>query len=140
MPSPTEIYTLSLPDALPISCGVHRPAGVRFRRSARCADGGTRPSLPHAAGRSEEHTSELQSLRHLVCRLPPRSTLFPYPTLFRSHVAFIAPPVCDFGDPRDVRTVELDQVCRMQQVHDGAFARLEDVQIGRASCRERGEN
>src|SRR5262245_45866397 len=36
--------------------------------------------------RSEEHTSELQSLRHLVCRLlpPPRSTLFPYPTLFRS--------------------------------------------------------
>src|ERR1035438_6720140 len=37
--------------------------------------------------RSEEHTSELQSLRHLVCRLllemirrPPRSTLFPYTT------------------------------------------------------------
>ena len=43
------------------------------------------------------------------------------------HLAFIDPPVCDFGDPRDVRTVELDQVCRMQQVHDGAFARLEDV-------------
>src|ERR1035441_8478882 len=41
--------------------------------------------------RSEEHTSELQSLRHLACRLffliirrPPRSTLFPYTTLFRS--------------------------------------------------------
>src|SRR5262245_43065187 len=33
--------------------------------------------------RSEEHTSELQSLRHLVCR-PPTSTLFPYTTLFRS--------------------------------------------------------
>src|SRR5262245_14691753 len=35
--------------------------------------------------RSEEHTSELQSLRHLVCRLllprPPNSTLFPYTTL-----------------------------------------------------------
>src|ERR1035438_7885036 len=58
---------------------------------------------PRAQGaiRSEEHTSELQSLRHLVCRLllekkknqkffflmirrPPRSTLFPYTTLFRS--------------------------------------------------------
>src|SRR5262245_30168102 len=36
--------------------------------------------------RSEEHTSELQSLRHLVCR-PPRSTLFPYTTLFRSRAA-----------------------------------------------------
>src|SRR5207244_429210 len=38
--------------------------------------------------RSEEHTSELQSPDHLVCRLllprPPRSTLFPYTTLFRS--------------------------------------------------------
>lgn len=43
------------------------------------------------------------------------------------HLAFIDPPVCDFGDPRDVRAVELDVVCRMQQVHDGAFARLEEV-------------
>src|SRR5438045_4012661 len=32
--------------------------------------------------RSEEHTSELQSLRHLVCRRP--FTLFPYTTRFRS--------------------------------------------------------
>jgi glucosamine-6-phosphate deaminase len=43
------------------------------------------------------------------------------------HLAFIDPPVCDFHDPRDVRPVELDDVCRMQQVHDGAFARFEDV-------------
>src|SRR3712207_2092976 len=42
-------------------------------------------------GRSEESTSELQSRQFLVCRLfflmirrPPRSTLFPYTTLFRS--------------------------------------------------------
>src|SRR5690625_2708268 len=34
--------------------------------------------------RSEEHTSELQSRGHLVCRLTPHSTLFPYTTLFRS--------------------------------------------------------
>src|ERR1035438_10723449 len=27
------------------------------------------PSTPRCARRSEEHTSELQSLRHLVCRL-----------------------------------------------------------------------
>src|SRR5690348_794031 len=43
--------------------------------------------------RSEEHTSELQSPVHLVCRLllemhlrPPSSTLFPYTTLFRSQL------------------------------------------------------
>lgn len=43
------------------------------------------------------------------------------------HVAFIDPPVCDFKEPRLARPVELDDVCRMQQVHDGAFATLEDV-------------
>src|SRR5437660_1353300 len=42
--------------------------------------------------RSEEHTSELQSRGHLVCRLllarrPPSSPLFPYTTLFRSQAA-----------------------------------------------------
>src|ERR1039458_1687636 len=46
------------------------------------------PHRCHRAARSEEHTSELQSLRHLVCRLllgsPAISTLFPYTTLFRS--------------------------------------------------------
>ena len=43
------------------------------------------------------------------------------------HLAFIDPPVCRFDESRDVRTVELDDVCRMQQVHDGAFAELKDV-------------
>jgi glucosamine-6-phosphate deaminase len=43
------------------------------------------------------------------------------------HLAFIDPPVCDFNDPRDVRPVDLDDVCRMQQVHDGAFATIDDV-------------
>jgi glucosamine-6-phosphate deaminase len=43
------------------------------------------------------------------------------------HLAFIDPPACRFDEPRDVRTVDLDEVCRMQQVHDGAFARLQEV-------------
>src|SRR6266545_7705904 len=54
----TEIYTLSLHDALPISRGVSRFP----RHGARARD---RPR----ARRSEEHTSELQSLAYLVCRL-----------------------------------------------------------------------
>src|SRR3989338_6795540 len=49
-------------------------------------------ACPGPGARSEEHTSELQSQFHLTClfyiflviRPPPRSTLFPYPTLFRS--------------------------------------------------------
>src|SRR6266581_1101178 len=121
----TEIYTLSLHDALPISSTTMRTLDATWTRSG--------PSAP--SWRSEEHTSELQSPVHLVCRLllekkkywsrknrhertapnpeaavvyhkgknvvtspvvrsvpdiffliirrPPRSTLFPFTTLFR---------------------------------------------------------
>ncbi len=43
------------------------------------------------------------------------------------HLAFIDPPFCDFDDPQPVKVVELDDVCRAQQVNDGAFAALDDV-------------
>src|SRR3989338_6893586 len=83
-----------------------RPRPVRVRKYDRDHMGYTQKLT-----RSEEHTSELQSQFHLVCRLllekktpedvpekpteapvvfflmirrPPRSTLFPYTTLFRS--------------------------------------------------------
>src|SRR5207302_8501545 len=58
-PTPTEIYTLSLHDALPISA---RAAAAPPCRSAR-------PPPCRRACRSEEHTSELQSRENLVCRL-----------------------------------------------------------------------
>src|SRR6266481_3479299 len=56
----TEIYTLSLHDALPIS----RPARDRAPAASTPAW-----ASPRRAARSEEHTSELQSQFHLVCRL-----------------------------------------------------------------------
>jgi glucosamine-6-phosphate deaminase len=43
------------------------------------------------------------------------------------HLAFNDPPVADFTDPRAVKPVTLDQTCRMQQVHDGAFETLDAV-------------
>lgn len=43
------------------------------------------------------------------------------------HLAFIDPPFCDFNDPQSVKIVELDDVCRTQQVNDGAFEKIEDV-------------
>src|SRR3712207_7371863 len=67
----TEIYTLSLHDALPISGG-DPPLGAGPRRHdpreqpARCR---VQHVDEHAVGRSEEHTSELQSRQYLVCRL-----------------------------------------------------------------------
>src|SRR5438045_2006378 len=50
----------------------------------RAASGGRRKKTGTGDRRSEEHTSELQSLRHLVCR--PTPSPFPYTTLFRSIV------------------------------------------------------
>jgi len=43
------------------------------------------------------------------------------------HIAFNDPPVADFADPRLVKVVELDEVCRQQQVNDGCFPNLDSV-------------
>ena len=43
------------------------------------------------------------------------------------HIAFNDPHVADFQDPAAVKVVDLDDVCRMQQVHDGCFASLDLV-------------
>src|SRR6202040_4433954 len=55
----TEIYTLSLHDALPISTSTVPASNPSPPAPTPCS------SQP----RSEEHTSELQSPVHLVCRL-----------------------------------------------------------------------
>src|SRR2546430_14389464 len=71
----TEIYTLSLHDALPISSADESlpltdrlvVAGVSYTYA-----GSPTPALHDVhrwRGRSEEHTSELQSQSNLVCRL-----------------------------------------------------------------------
>src|SRR5690349_24052120 len=64
----TETYTLSLHDALPI---YRLAADIAFLACQACGDGGVvgGGAAQHAARRSEEHTSELQSRRDLVCRL-----------------------------------------------------------------------
>lgn len=43
------------------------------------------------------------------------------------HIAFNDPAEADFDDPAQVKVVTLDEQCRMQQVHDGCFDRLEAV-------------
>src|SRR2546429_6850089 len=78
----TEIYTLSLHDALPIymgSFGRSLPDFVDTNTGPAVTSisyavtggplGGTTYTTPFYGTRSEEHTSELQSRLHLVCRL-----------------------------------------------------------------------
>src|SRR5260370_17614595 len=73
----TEIYTLSLHDALPISSGKAPPStSMRRARRPRYMQGsGIFRCCPNRSrrvprrSRSEDHTSELQSHLNLVCRL-----------------------------------------------------------------------
>src|SRR5690349_24035114 len=80
----TEIYTLSLHDALPISRpGASSSWTARSPRAPRASSATTSRASPRSGrnrwrppaggwgwrSRSEEHTSELQSRRDLVCRL-----------------------------------------------------------------------
>src|SRR5438093_8469676 len=68
----TEIYTLSLHDALPIwpSRDANPGLGVDLERAVAALPPGAREVFVlHDVERSEEHTSELQSLTNLVCRL-----------------------------------------------------------------------
>src|SRR5437870_4436797 len=145
VPPSTPFSTLSLHDALPI---LHMLYGIRAAEQRALQSEGVPVRVLISYGtRSEEHTSELQSRGHLVCRLllekkkpprpssgsapassaeptrrrrgppyphrcrsarrgrggarsapgsvllctarpPPRSTLFPYTTLFRSHMLY----------------------------------------------------
>src|SRR3712207_8240623 len=82
-PATTEIYTLSLHDALPIwtmlatvnSISWHAGTTVDDPRVERVRDAYLEPFAGHGSAadrvrwRSEEHTSELQSRQYLVCRL-----------------------------------------------------------------------
>src|SRR3712207_7514693 len=72
----TEIYTLSLHDALPICAGAWRGLGAHARPilgsrtpSSRSATRLAKITATENSRRSEEHTSELQSRQYLVCRL-----------------------------------------------------------------------
>src|SRR5256885_6936806 len=88
----TEIYTLSLHDALPISPATHSPAtkaGVPPKPNSRVtASHNTSVAIPTTT-RSEEHTSELQSPCNLVCRLLLEKKKVPIP-----QAASITLPVC----------------------------------------------
>src|SRR5438270_12096767 len=70
-PAPTEIYTLSLHDALPIYASGSIRSLVRRPSAERAAGSGRDRSTMNLREpcRSEEHTSELQSQSNLVCRL-----------------------------------------------------------------------
>jgi len=76
-------------------------------------------------GDAEDGAAESQRYAALLAATPPDFAVLGIGE--NGHLAFIDPPFCNFNDPAPVKVVELDEVCRAQQVNDGAFATIDDV-------------
>jgi glucosamine-6-phosphate deaminase len=101
------------------------PASFRRFLRERLMDRVPVAAFHELAGYAPDLEAEADRYQRLLREQPP--VLVALGIGENGHLAFIDPGECDFHDLRDVRIVNLDEVCREQQVHDGAFARVEDV-------------
>jgi glucosamine-6-phosphate deaminase len=101
------------------------PASFRRFLRERLMDRVPVAAFHELAGEADDLEAEAERYARLLSQQPP--ALVAMGIGENGHLAFIDPGGCDFDDPRDVRAVNLDDDCRRQQVHDGAFARVEDV-------------
>ena len=76
-------------------------------------------------GEMEDGAAESERYSELLAANPPDFAVLGIGE--NGHLAFIDPPFCDFEDPKRVKVVELDEICRAQQVNDGAFPTIADV-------------
>ena len=76
-------------------------------------------------GEAEDASNECSRYAALLAENPPDFAVLGIGE--NGHLAFIDPPFCNFKDPEPVKVVELDEICREQQVHDGAFPSLNEV-------------
>src|SRR2546429_5345695 len=85
----TEIYTLSLHDALPISAATL--SACPWPAPAAAIPTSCRWARARSSWRSEEHTSELQSRLHLVCRLllEKKTPAVKIPPAFHAHTEVV---------------------------------------------------
>lgn len=76
-------------------------------------------------GDAADGTSEAKRYAEVLKENPPDIAVLGIGE--NGHLAFIDPPFCNFEDPEPVKVVQLDEVCRRQQVNDGAFQSLDQV-------------
>jgi glucosamine-6-phosphate deaminase len=101
------------------------PASFRRFLRERLMDRVPVAAFHELAGDAPDLQAEADRYRQLLAERP--AVLVALGIGENGHLAFIDPAECDFDDPCDVRIVNLDDACREQQVHDGGFARVEDV-------------
>lgn len=101
------------------------PASFRRFLRERLLDHVPLAAFHELAGDAPDLEAEADRYQRLLAEQPP--VLVALGIGENGHLAFIDPGECDFHDTREVRVVNLDDVCRRQQVHDGAFQHVEDV-------------
>jgi glucosamine-6-phosphate deaminase len=101
------------------------PASFRRFLRERLFDHVPVAAFHELAGDAADLEAEADRYQRLLLAQPP--VLVALGIGENGHLAFIDPSECDFEDPNSVRIVNLDDVCRLQQVHDGSFQRVEDV-------------
>ena len=85
-----------------------------------------RPGRVHLLrGDAEDLEAEIERYESLLRAHPPDVACIGIGE--NGHIAFNDPPVADFDDPALVKEVELDDACRLQQVHDGWFSAFEET-------------
>lgn len=91
----------------------------RLFQNVRCRE------VHYLNGNAEDIEEECERYAGLLTRYPTDIVILGIGE--NTHLAFNDPHVADFNDPLIVKVVDLDQDCRVQQVNDGCFARIEDV-------------
>ncbi len=83
--------------------------------------------VEYIRGWAEDPNAEAERYEQIVRENPPDIVFMGIGE--NGHIAFNDPPVADFDDPRWVKVVELEERCRLQQVHDGCFSSLQEVPL-----------
>lgn len=82
-------------------------------------------SVNYMNGSNPDRQAECRRYAELYEKYPPHIVFMGVGE--NGHIAFNDPHVADFDDPKIVKIVELDPVCRSQQVNDGCFQSLSEV-------------
>lgn len=82
-------------------------------------------SVNYIKGESDDLKAECDRYATVLTTYPPDVVCMGIGE--NTHIAFNDPPVAKFDDAEIVKIVELDIVCRQQQVNDGCFPSLREV-------------
>jgi len=108
-----------------IGLGEDHPAGFRNFLKKAIFDKFSFKSVNLLNGNAESIDSEIARYSELLATHPLDVVILGIGE--NGHIAFNEPSVADFNDRAYVKSVMLEDVCRMQQVHDGCFASIDEV-------------